>query len=177
MFGYGSLVWRPDFPFAERHLARIQGFVRRFWQGSVDHRGVPGAPGRVVTLVPSPDATCGGVVYRVDPSSVSKVMARLDQREKGGYVRHTVRAQCPGGRGIDGVEVYVATAENRNYLGPASEEAIAEQVAGARGPSGDNAEYVLRLGEALRQMGEADPHVFAIERLVRARLALGATGE
>jgi cation transport regulator ChaC len=38
IFGYGSLVWRPAFPFAERRGAWI-GFARRFWQSSTDHRG------------------------------------------------------------------------------------------------------------------------------------------
>jgi cation transport regulator ChaC len=36
----------------------------------------------------------------------------------------------------------------------------------ARGPSGDNASYVRRLAAALRELGDADAHVFEIERLL-----------
>jgi cation transport protein ChaC len=77
VFGYGSLVWRPDFPFAESRIATIEGWERRFWQGSTDHRGVPDAPGRVVTLVEAPGAVCWGRAYLIGASSRDEVTQML----------------------------------------------------------------------------------------------------
>jgi cation transport protein ChaC len=162
LFGYGSLIYKADFPFLERRPARIRGWLRRFWQGSHDHRGTPDAPGRVTTLVPEPGAMCAGMAYRVEP----KVFDHLDVREKNGYLRFTTPLDFGGGESAEGL-VYIATEDNAAYLGHAPEDAIARHVAASQGPSGSNRDYVLRLAEALRAMGENDPHVFAIERHLR----------
>jgi cation transport protein ChaC len=170
IFGYGSLIWRPTFPHAERRAAALRGWSRRFWQGSTDHRGVPGAPGRVVTLIEEPAAVCRGVAYRLDADQIEAVLAHLDLRERGGYARREVMLELDGSDPQRGV-VYLATPENHNYLGPAELPAIADQIARAHGPSGPNSEYLLRLAEALRGLGADDPHVFELESQLRALIA------
>jgi len=168
IFGYGSLVWRPDIPYAESRPAAIEGWTRRFWQGSTDHRGVPGAPGRVVTLVEEAGATCWGRAFLVTAADRDAVIDILDYREKGGYSLAEVGLRfAPAGDEAAGL-VYIATPDNPNYLGPAPMPDIAAQVHASHGPSGANIEYVLRLAEALRHIGADDPHVFELERLLRA---------
>ena len=171
IFGYGSLLWRPAFPFAERRGCWITGFARRFWQGSTDHRGVPGAPGRVVTLEHAEGERCFGAAYRIKETDGDEVLANLDHRERGGYERLSLPLSFSDGDVASGL-VYIATPRNPNYLGPAPVASIAAQVTCAQGPSGANAEYVLRLAESLRELGFADEHVFELERLVRAGPAL-----
>jgi glutathione-specific gamma-glutamylcyclotransferase len=171
VFGYGSLMWRVGFPFEARRPGYINGYRRRFWQGSSDHRGVPGAPGRVVTLLGAePETRCWGMAYRVADDHVDDVVARLDHREKGGYERVAVpvydATASPFAEGV----AYIATPSNPAYLGCAPLPAIAEQVVASSGPSGDNSEYVLELADALRAIGADDGHVFRLERLVRERL-------
>jgi cation transport regulator ChaC len=165
VFGYGSLVWRPSIPFVERAPAWIEGFARRFWQGSTDHRGVPGAPGRVVTLIEQQGARCWGMAYRVALDDRDQVLATLDHREQGGYDRRQVTMHFRDREPVAGL-VYLATGENPNYLGPAPLDQIASQVRASTGPSGGNVEYVESLARALREMGAEDEHVFALAGLV-----------
>ncbi|AUX22950.1 gamma-glutamyl cyclotransferase [Sorangium cellulosum] len=169
IFGYGSLIWRPAFRFEQMAPGYITGWARRFWQGSIDHRGVPGAPGRVVTLIPEPGARCWGVAYRVAAADLDEVLRALDHREQGGYVRHDVPLTLadPALATTRTATVYVATPDNPHYLGAAPLADIAAQVLASRGPSGSNVEYVLRLAEALAAMGAEDEHVAALAALVR----------
>ena len=164
VFGYGSLIWRPDIPFHDRRVARVRGWKRRFWQGSHDHRGVPDAPGRVVTLVPDADASCEGMAYRIDASTADSTFAGLDHREKNGYERHDVRLEFRDGSACDGV-VYIAPAGNFAYLGPAPDTEMVGQIRRSTGPSGANIDYLLDLAAALRTLEIDDPHVRRLERL------------
>ncbi|MCU0656395.1 MAG: gamma-glutamylcyclotransferase [Polyangiaceae bacterium] len=169
IFGYGSLIWRPSFPFEERRTALLRGFSRRFYQGSHDHRGTPEAPGRVVTLLEDPSASCLGVAYRISPQHLPAVLDHLDVREQNGYERleRPLALDPPRGPTITAL-VYLAGPSNPAYLGPAPLAQIADQVRSAHGPSGPNIEYLLRLADALRELEAHDEHVFQLEALVRS---------
>lgn len=162
LFGYGSLIWKAEFPFHERRPAHIEGWARRFWQGSHDHRGTPEAPGRVATLVESPGTICQGMAYRID----AEVLGPLDVREKNGYLRERVTLHFAEGDHAEGL-IYLATADNAAFLGAAPLDEMAHQIAAAHGPSGANRDYLLHLADALEELGAEDRHVFGLAARVR----------
>ena len=63
VFGYGSLMWRPGFPFIDRRTAVLHGRRRAFCIYSVHHRGTYERPGLVLGLAPG--GAVRGVAYRV----------------------------------------------------------------------------------------------------------------
>jgi cation transport regulator ChaC len=162
VFGYGSLMWRPDFPFLDVRSAYISGWTRRFWQGSHDHRGVETDPGRVVTLVEAPEERCQGRAFLIEPD----VFTHLDHREKNGYTRRSIEINMEDS-GIPGI-VYIAMLNNFAFLGDAPMDEIAAQINRCAGPSGTNVDYLLGLANALRRFNIPDPYVFELEALVLA---------
>lgn len=168
VFGYGSLIYKVDFPYIEKAPATIIGWQCRFWQGSHDHRGTPERPGRVVTLVQSELEKCAGMAYQVNPD----VFDHLDHREKNGYLRYEVDIFF----NVDGSEkvadckkglVYIAPVDNAAFLGHASDLEIAQHIHQSSGPSGHNRDYVFQLADALRTLGETDEHVLAIDSYLK----------
>jgi cation transport regulator ChaC len=154
LFGYGSLIFKADFPYSERRPAMIQGWERRFWQGSHDHRGTENSPGRVVTLI--------------ENQGSADNLGHLDYREKNGYLRFSTTLTFKDRPEEEGL-VYIATADNEAFLGHAPERIIAQQIAASAGPSGTNIDYLLRLADALRELNAVDAHVFEIEKFVQER--------
>ncbi len=185
LFGYGSLVWRPgEVQFVESRTAHVRGFKRRFWQRSEDHRGVPGAAGRVCVCVPwdtcrdvdrhqpasADEARVAGRLFRVDAALADATLAYLDIREKGGYSSIRVPVyDAEGALLADEAVLFSATTDNEFFEAEADLDKIASVVASSVGPSGPNTEYLARLAEWLRENNCDDAHVLELDRIVKER--------
>ena len=197
IFGYGSLMFRPQESFAA--CERVDGVVegwRRIWaQRSCDHRGEPHMPGLVVTVLSDaelealdlrqatdPPSRVHGVAYRIPDEQVAHVLDELDFREKGGYTRAVVEVlptHSPGGTstGRNGGPIkallYTANAENPNFHHPSTLEEAAHIVAWSRGPSGENKKYLFEVDAYLRRVGAECEETFMLTRRVEEVLEKG----
>ncbi|CAL9111132.1 cation transport regulator-like protein [Musa troglodytarum] len=181
VFGYGSLIWKAGFRYDERRVGFIKGFRRVFYQGSTDHRGTPDFPGRTVTLEPLRGAICWGVAYKVSGEEDQRIaLEHLEIREKQYDMKvylelyTDLASSTPA---INHVMVYIGSADkkaNQNYLGPASLDEMARQIAEAEGPSGPNRDYLFQLDDALKQIGCDDTHVRDLSNAVRRILSTKA---
>ncbi len=80
VFGYGSLMWRPGFPFAERRHAHLYGYHRSLCVFSHVHRGTPERPGLVLGL--DRGGRCHGVAFRVLAAEADATIRYLREREQ-----------------------------------------------------------------------------------------------
>ena len=168
VFGYGSLMWRPDFPFAERARARLDGYHRAFCISSTHHRGSAMRPGLVLGL--DRGGACEGVAYRVAADQAATVLAYLRKREliSGVYREARVPLVLRGAlhdavlRTVPAL-AYIVERCHPSYVRPQSLSETAHLIRGARGVSGDNLDYLLNTVRHLGQLGIREP---ALERLV-----------
>ncbi len=155
VFGYGSLMWRPGFPFVERVNAVLWGRRRAFCIFSVHHRGTPERPGLVLGLAPG--GAVRGVAYRIDeadwPASYAYLLEREQPTET--YVESRVRARLADGRRVLAIS-FLSDTTHPQWAGVLDLDTQAGLIAGARGLSGANIDYLRDLVEHLRAEGVSD---------------------
>jgi glutathione-specific gamma-glutamylcyclotransferase len=176
VFGYGSLMWRPGFPYLERVEARLIGAHRALCIYSFVHRGTPERPGLVLGL--DHGGTCRGIAYRVAAAQRPQTIAYLRAREQVTSVyRESVRAVWLKGEPVRRVSALCYTADrgHAQYAGRLSLDQQLHHVRHGHGQSGANRDYVIETVAALEQLGyrETELHLLA-ERLKGAHEAHAA---
>jgi len=174
LFGYGSLIWKPPPHFDKRVPGYVEGYVRRFWQASEDHRGTPEAPGRVVTLIERsfwaslndhhtlPEDRVWGVAYRIKKEKVEEVKDYLDIREINGYsIQYAPFEPADPATPTITCLVYIGLPDNPQFMGVQEPQALANHIFRSKGPSGENKEYLYMLDHALVDLGHesGDKHI------------------
>lgn len=173
VFGYGSLMWRPGFPFIDRRTAVLHGRRRAFCIYSVHHRGTYERPGLVLGLAPG--GAVRGMAYRVAGAAWDDVYAYLREREQPTETYfETWRAVRIDGSGPEGGQrtqalVFLSDMKHPQWAGALSLDEQAALIAGARGLSGRNIDYLRDLVLHLREDGVRDVAMEKLLKMVEAR--------
>ncbi len=162
VFGYGSLIYKVDFPFLDKALGYINGWQRRYWMASQDHRGTPAKPGRVLTIDKSVGTDCFGVAYLIKP----EVLIDLDHREQNGYLREVVDMTTQDNKKQQAI-TYIGDPNAPVYDAETDNQVIAQIIFNSVGPSGPNIDYALHMADALRNHKQHDDHIFDIEQRLK----------
>jgi glutathione-specific gamma-glutamylcyclotransferase len=168
VFGYGSLIWDPAFPVAERMTARLDGWRRSFCMASIHYRGTAESPGRVLALDRAEGAECHGVAMRADPAGREAARAALHKREliSDAYIEEWVTLDLADGRRVRAV-TYVINHEQGQYCGHEDIETAAQVIARASGVRGPNRDYLFATVSHLEELGIPDAALAALAARVR----------
>jgi glutathione-specific gamma-glutamylcyclotransferase len=164
VFGYGSLMWRPGFPYVERRHAHLYGYHRSLCVFSHVHRGTPDNPGLVLGL--DRGGRCHGVAFRVTGQEAAATVHYLREREQATavYLERHLSVCLDDGRKVTALG-YVADRKHGQYAGKLAFDEVLRLVRQGRGVSGVNPDYVRSTHEHLLTMGIVDP---LLERITRS---------
>jgi cation transport protein ChaC len=162
VFGYGSLMWDPGFPFLDRAPALLGGYHRAMCIYSHVWRGTPVTPGLVLGL--DRGGACRGVAFRVAGEARRRVLDYLDARERvtDVYLRRAVAVRINDRRVI--AQAYVVDRTHPQYAGKLDAEDAARLIRQGSGRGGANTQYFENAIRHLRELGVRDKALEGIAR-------------
>lgn len=168
VFGYGSLIWNPEFPVADRQIARLDGWRRSFCMRSIHHRGSVESPGLVLALDRQQSARCDGVAFAVAPGHEDATVAVLRERElvSSAYLETTLPVTLRQGGQVTAL-VYVIDPDHDQYCGGLPLEEQARIIATSVGGRGSNRDYLFSTSDHLSALGITDPDLVWLADRVR----------
>jgi cation transport protein ChaC len=168
VFGYASLIWRPEFRAVEQRTALVRGWHRALRMRSHINRGTPERPGLVFALLPG--GACQGEVYRLSPDAARAELERLWAREMvtGVYTPRWLPCRTP--LGVVPALGFTLSRRSEAYLGRLPDPQVIEILRHAHGRYGSTLDYLVQTALALRERRIRDRE---IERLMRLAASAG----
>ena len=161
VFGYGSLIWRPDFTFVERRDAKVHGWHRALKMWSRVNRGTPQCPGLVFGMLSG--GSCRGMAYRVAQAQARQVMADLWQREMAMGVYDPRWLPCQTPQGAVNALAFTLSRKSPSHTGVLPDAEYRRIFEQARGLYGTTRDYAEATHAELLRMGIRDQ---ALARLI-----------
>jgi cation transport protein ChaC len=167
IFGYASLIWRPEFDILEQHLTKVQGWHRALKMWSRLNRGTPECPGLVFALLSG--GSCQGMVFRTPAQKVTQTIDQLWFREMPNNVYTTRWLQCPTPQGPVNALAFTLPRSSPSYTGTLSPEQYQDIFRNATGRYGTTLDYAQETLNSLKQHGIHDKALEALLQFAKDR--------
>jgi cation transport protein ChaC len=171
VFGYASLIWRPEFESVEERPATVFGWHRALAMRSRINRGTPECPGLVFALVPG--GSCRGRAYRIEQPRVEAELERLWVREMptGVYDPKWLHCRTPQGT-VPGL-AFTLDRKSPSHTGALPDAQMIEVLRTANGRYGSTLSYLVETERSLRDCGIRDRDVERLVALARRHALTG----
>ena len=171
VFGYGSLMWAPGFPYKDRSVGLLRGYHRALCILSTRYRGTHRQPGLVMGLCRG--GSCWGMAFRVPAVRIAVALARLWSREmpRRVYKARLVPVRISRGRKVRAL-AFIADPGHAQYTRELDLHSRAQLVAQGVGERGRCTDYIRHTLEHMYALGVSDPHlarVLETAEAIRAR--------
>jgi len=170
VFGYASLIWRPEFEAAEHRSALVHGWHRALRMRSRVNRGTPQQPGLVFALLPG--GACRGVVYRLRPEAADAEIDRLWAREMPTGVYDARLLPCQTPHGPVAALAFTLSRRSEACLPHLPEPELLHILRHARGRYGSTLDYLAQTAAALHERGVRDREIERLMTLARRHALL-----
>lgn len=167
IFGYASLIWRPEFDILEQHLTKVQGWHRALKMWSRLNRGTPECPGLVFALLSG--GSCQGMVFRTPAQKVTQTIDQLWFREMPNNVYTTRWLQCPTPQGPVNALAFTLPRSSPSYTGTLSPAQYQDIFQNATGRYGTTLDYAQETLNSLKQHGIHDKALEALLQFAKDR--------
>jgi cation transport protein ChaC len=166
VFGYGSLMWSPEFAFEERRTGLVHGYHRALCILSSRYRGTPEKPGLVMGLCRG--GSCWGMAFRVNAGRAKQVLDVLWKREMLNrvYMPRFVPVTVEGAARVHAL-AFVADTEHKQFVRELDLNGRARLVAQGVGKRGACVDYIRNTLDHMRELGVHDPHLMRILEAAR----------
>jgi cation transport protein ChaC len=155
VFGYGSLMWKPEFPYVKAEAALLRGWHRAFCVWSVHYRGTVEKPGLVLGL--DRGGACRGRAFLVAPKDKAEVANYLHEREMvtGVYEPRYVTVELASGEKMRAA-TFLADPHHSQYAGKLEPARLVRIIRDGHGSAGSNLDYLRNTVRHLDELGIAD---------------------
>ena len=166
VFGYASLIWRPEFEFAERREAKVYGWHRALKMWSRTNRGTLDFPGLVCAMLPG--GSCQGAVFRIPAVQGMATLEALWSREMPRATYDPKWLTCRTPQGEVKALAFTLSRQSPGYCGTLTPEQYQHIFGQAHGVYGSTRDYALATYEGLKNMGIHDRSLEQVLRWANA---------